>query len=115
MRVAKVIKISDDERQTLQKWARGRSTPARLVLRAKIVLAAAAGKLNQEIAVEFKTGMKTVCLWRNRFAKAGLAGIEHDAPRGGRSRRASVTGAGGWQLCSADCGLLRPRGGHRGR
>lgn len=84
MRVAKAITISDDERRTLQKWARGRSTPARLILRSKIVLAAADGKLNQDIAAELQTGMKTVCLWRNRFAKSGLTGIERDAPRGGR-------------------------------
>jgi transposase len=84
MRVAKAITVSDDERKMLQKWARGRSTPARLVLRAKIVLAAAEGKLNQDIAAGLHTGMKTVCLWRNRFAKSGLAGIERDASRGGR-------------------------------
>jgi transposase len=84
MRVAQAITISDDDRATLTKWARGRSTPARLVLRAKIVLAAAEGKLNCEIAAELKTGMKTVCQWRNRFAKSGLSGIEKDAPRGGR-------------------------------
>lgn len=84
MRVARAITVSDADRQMLGKWARGRSTPARLVLRAKIVLLAAAGKLNQEIAAELDTGMKTVCLWRNRFATSGLDGIERDAPRGGR-------------------------------
>jgi transposase len=52
----------------------------KLVLRAKIVLAAAAGKLNTDIAVE----LKTVCQWRNRFAEKRLSGIERDAPRGGR-------------------------------
>lgn len=39
-----------------------------------------AGKLNQEIAVELNTGMKTVCQWRRRFAERGLAGIEKDRP-----------------------------------
>ena len=84
MRVAPAIVISDEDRQTLLRWSRGRQTPTRLVLRAKIVLLAAAGRLNQEIAAEMKTGMKTVCLWRRRFAESGLAGIEQDAPRGGR-------------------------------
>ena len=70
MRVAKAITISSDERKTLGKWGRGRSTPGRLVLRAKIVLAAADGTLNKDIAAELGTGMKTVCLWRNRFAKS---------------------------------------------
>lgn len=84
MRRAVEITLTDEDRRTLAKWARGRSTPARLVLRAKIILAAADGKLNCKIAEELGTGMKTVCQWRNRFAKSGLAGIERDAPRGGR-------------------------------
>jgi transposase len=84
MRVAQAIEISEQDRRTLQRWSRGRSVPARLVLRGKIVLLAAAGRLNKDIASELNTGMKTVCLWRNRFAKSGLAGIEKDAPRGGR-------------------------------
>ena len=41
MKTAPVITLSADERQTLAAWSRGRSTPTRLVLRAKIVLAAA--------------------------------------------------------------------------
>jgi transposase len=92
MRVAQSITVSDDDRATLLKWARGRSTPARLVLRAKIVLLAADGKRNGDIAAELATGMKTVCQWRNRFATRGLAGIEKDAPRGGRpaTKRAAV-------------------------
>ena len=87
MRVAPAIDISDEDRRTLQQWSRGRRAPARLVLRAKIVLLAAAGELNQDIAAELNTGMKTVCLWRRRFAQSGLAGIEKDAPRGGRPQR----------------------------
>jgi transposase len=43
--------------------------------------------LNQQIAAELGTGMKTVCQWRRRFAEGGLAGIEKDAPRGGRPAR----------------------------
>ena len=84
MRVAQALVISDDDRPVLKRWSRGRRVPARLVLRAKIVLLAAAGTLNKDIAAELNTGMKTICLWRNRFAKSGLAGIEKDAPRGGR-------------------------------
>jgi len=84
MRVAVSISLTKDERATLQRWARGRSTPARLVLRAKIVLRAADGKLNEEIAAELDTYPNVVGRWRKRFAQQGLAGIEKDAPRGGR-------------------------------
>ena len=68
MRVAKTIILTDEERVTLTKWARGRSTPARLVLRAKIVLAAADGRENQEIAVDLGCTRRTVGTWRTRFA-----------------------------------------------
>ena len=88
MRRAIAIEMSDPERHTLEQWARGRSTPARLVLRAKIVLAAAAGCDNQQIAVECDTDAHTAARWRNRFAEQRLAGLEKDAPRGGRPPKA---------------------------
>jgi transposase len=84
MRVAVKIELTDIERSTLVQWSRGRSTPARLVQRAKIVLAAADGRENQVIAAELGCARKTVGEWRNRFAAERLAGIERDAPRGGR-------------------------------
>lgn len=84
MRVAKAITLTDEERVTLTKWSRGRSTPARLIQRAKIVLAAAGGRENKEIALELGCTRRTVGTWRKRFAEQRLAGIEQDAPRGGR-------------------------------
>jgi transposase len=84
VRVAPQITLSDEDRQVLERWARGRSTPARLVLRARIVLAAAEGKENKSIAAELNTNRPLVGKWRTRFAQSGLAGIEKDAPRGGR-------------------------------
>lgn len=85
MRVAKAILLTNAERAKLTKWSRGRKTPARLVLRAKILLAAAEGRENKEIAIELGCTRRTVGTWRNRFAEAGLSGIEQDAPRGGRT------------------------------
>jgi transposase len=84
MRVAKAITLTDEERVTLTKWTRGRSTPARLVQRAKIILAAADGRENKDIAAELGCTRRTVGTWRNRFVELRLAGIEQDAPRGGR-------------------------------
>ena len=86
MKIAPGIVLTDEERTTLERWSRGRSTPARLVLRSKIVLLAAEGKLNQKIAPRLKTALKTVSLWRRRFAEQRVAGIEKDAPRGGRPK-----------------------------
>ena len=62
MRVAAAIELSQEERATLESYARGRSTPARLVLWAKIVLRAAKGKQNKDIAAELDTLQKTVGL-----------------------------------------------------
>jgi len=84
MRRAVVIDLTEEERATLLKWSKGRSVAARLVLRAKIILHAAAGMLSKEIAVQLEIPPKTVCKWRTRFAQQRLAGIEKDAPRGGR-------------------------------
>lgn len=89
MRAAPAIKLSDSDRVILERWARGRLTPARLVLRSKIALLAASGLLNKEIAQELRCGTKTVCLWRRRFAQGGIAAIEKDAPRGGKRTQES--------------------------
>lgn len=82
--------LTEEERSRLETWARGRSTPARLVLRARIVLAAAKGEENQKIARDLETRPNTVGLWRSRFRLLRLAGIEKDAPRAGRKPRLEV-------------------------
>jgi len=63
-----------------------------LVRRAQIVLLASEGKENREIAEELDIERTIVGRWRGRFAAQGLAGIEKDAPRGGRlpSKRQQV-------------------------
>lgn len=85
MRVAPAIVLTAEERATLTKWSRGRKTPARLVQRAQIVLRAADGWENKEIAAEIGCTRRTVGTWRTRFAAQRLAGIEQEAPRSGRT------------------------------
>jgi len=85
MRVAVPIVLTPEEQGTLDHWARGRRTPARLVLRARIVLGAAAGRRNDELARELGTDRECVGRWRTRFARQRLAGIAQDAPRAGRT------------------------------
>jgi transposase len=84
MRVAPKVVLSPEERKQLERWSRGRSTPARLVLRSKIVLNAAKGLRNKQIAKRLRTRQDTVALWRGRFVTHSLDGIEKDAPRPGR-------------------------------
>ena len=95
MRIAQTIMLTDTERDILTRWSHGRSTPARLVLRAKIVLLSAAGLRNKDIAQQVGTDRFTVARWRSRFADCRLAGIEKDAPRSGRkpTRRDRVAAA----------------------
>lgn len=90
MRVAPRIELTEDERARLRAYSRGRSTQARLVLRANVVLLAASGMRNDSIAEELKTSRQTVGLWRTRFSELRLAGIEKDAPRAGRRPRSRV-------------------------
>lgn len=84
MRVAATIELTEEERKQLVKYSRGRSTPARLVLRAKVILRAAEGMQSKDIAAELETDPQLVCRWRNRFVKGRLKAIEQDAPRSGR-------------------------------
>lgn len=92
MRVAPAITLSQEDRRTLVSWSRGRSTPARQVQRARIILLAADGEENIDIAREVGTDRQTVGRWRNRFATDGIDGITRDRPRGGRkpTKRQSV-------------------------
>ena len=86
MRVAVEIKLTTRERKTLQSWARSRTLPKRQTERAKIVLLAARGRSNGDIAEELGMKPHTVGRWRSRFAEDRLKGIEKDLPRGGRPR-----------------------------
>jgi transposase len=88
MRRAREIALKDTDWTILERWSRGRSTPARLVTRARIVLASANGKDNKDIAAELKITRGAVARWRDRFAELGVAALEKDAPRGGRPPKA---------------------------
>jgi transposase len=85
MRVAPPVELTEDQRQTLQQWSRGRSLPARQVERARVVLLAADGKQDLEIAAEIGISNQKAARWRKRFLELGLVGLEKDAPRPGRT------------------------------
>ena len=85
MRVARLIALDSEQKQALEQWARARSLPMRLVERARIVLAAAAGKQDKEIAAEVGVSAQKAARWRKRFGELGVPGLEKDAPRPGRA------------------------------
>jgi transposase len=84
MRVAPTIHLTADETQKLTRLARSSTTSVRLARRARIVLLAADGLDNEEIAARIDVGRVQVGRWRARYAQGGLAAIERDLPRGGR-------------------------------
>ena len=87
MHVASPLTLQLEERRELERWSHGRSTPHRLVLRSKIVLLAAKGLQNKQIAKKLRVQRNTVWLWRSRFTSHRLDGIRKDAPRPGRKQR----------------------------
>lgn len=90
MRVAHPIILSPEQKQALEQCARARSLPVRLVERARIVVLAAAGKQDKEIAAELGITAHKAARWRNRYLVGGTEGLEKDAPRPGRTPRISV-------------------------
>ena len=86
MRVARSVILNSEQRQQLEQQARARSLPARQVERARIVLRAADGRQDKDIASELGITPEKAARWRNRFADGGLAALQKDAPRPGRPR-----------------------------
>ena len=85
MRIASQVVLTSEQSAKLEAYARGRRTPARVVLRARIVLLAADGKQDLKIARLLSIVPRTAARWRSRFLRDGIAGLEHDAPRPGRT------------------------------
>ncbi|MFQ6100364.1 MAG: helix-turn-helix domain-containing protein, partial [Anaerolineae bacterium] len=61
------IHLTDEERQGLEELVNRHTAPQQVALRARIVLAAADGKNNAQIARELKIGVITARRWRNRW------------------------------------------------
>jgi len=84
MRIAPTIKLTAKERKDLRRLVNGRRTEVRVVMRAQIVMAAARGLENWQIAEDLEVTPETVGRWRTRFSQQRLDGIRKDLPRGGR-------------------------------
>jgi transposase len=82
-RIAPPVQLSAEARSALDKFVHSSSTPQSLALRSRIVLAAADGSNNQQIAAALKIPPVTVGKWRQSFAVHGIEGLR-DAPRSGR-------------------------------
>ncbi len=80
------IKLTSDEKQTLEGYVRASTTQQRLVLRSKIILLAAKGRATKDIAAQLKVRPTTVSQWRKRFASSRIVGLQ-DAPRAGKPKQ----------------------------
>jgi transposase len=85
MRVARPVVLNPEQKEALEQIARARSRSVRLVERARIVLLAATGKQDKEVAAALSITAHKAARWRNRFLDLGMAGLEKDAPRAGRT------------------------------
>ena len=85
MRVAPKVELSPEQAVVLEQRSRGRSIPARVVERARIILLAAGGKQDKEIASALQISVQKSARWRARFLEHGVIGLEKDAPRPGRT------------------------------
>src|SRR3970282_1031934 len=85
-RHAAPLQCSEEVQQQLVTLSRSRRQEARLVQRARIILACLEGKQIQQVAREMETSIPCVAKWRKRFATQGLDGLR-DRPRSGKPPR----------------------------
>jgi len=82
MRKAIAITLTPGERGKLETIVRSAVAAVRDVQRGRIILLAAVGQENQEIAPQVGLSVKTVSLWRRRFAQQRLEGLRDQTGRG---------------------------------
>jgi transposase len=93
---AAALPIAPDDLAMLRRWAAATQAPAAVAQRAKILLLAAEGMANTEIAQRLGVSRPTVIAWRKRYAREGLIAELADRPRRGRpqtvrrARRAEI-------------------------
>lgn len=111
-----VLKTGD--RVIVEQWLRSPTLPQAWGLRAKILLASADGEGVREMARRLETTTTTVCLWRRRYLREGLAGLQTrsigSAPAHQRSQGASG-GCGHTAFAHGSDALERVSAGEGGR
>jgi transposase len=87
MRTAEVVELTDADDRRLRILSKRKRVEARVAERARMVLLAAQGKQNMEIAAELGIDRRVAARWRGRFLAEGIEGLLRDAPRPGRPRQ----------------------------
>jgi len=83
-RTIPALPVSASDQVQIQQWLAAHGTPQQVVLRGRIVLAAARGQSDSAIARLLKINRKTVILWRARFAEHGMQSLWEVASGRGR-------------------------------
>ena len=84
---ATALPLSDTDRETLEGWVRRHTTAQQVALRAQVILYAAQGMPNAEIAARLNISRPTVLQWRKRFLQEGPDGLTRIQPGRGRKPR----------------------------
>ena len=91
-RIAKPIGLQPADRLELQRWVCAHSTPQQVTQRCRIILAAANGREDKEIAEDLAINFKTAALWRKRFINEGPDCLWEVAEGRGRKPTLSTSG-----------------------
>jgi transposase len=83
------VTLSESDRRELERWVSAHRTPQQVVQRCRIVVAAANGQRDKDIAESMKINIKTVALWRQRFSREGPDALWEVAA--GRGRKPHFT------------------------
>lgn len=83
------LELNQQQRGELERIVRAKTSPQRMVFRARIILASATRLTQEQVAVQTGTSRQTVGLWQTRFDQSGVAGLR-DAPGRGRKRSLSA-------------------------
>lgn len=83
-KIACAVILSEADRSELERWVRAQFTPQQVALRSRILLMAADGKQDLEIADELNVNRHTPALWRKRYQTEGLDGVWEIQPGRGR-------------------------------
>ena len=95
-RTSPPVVLAEAELSRLDQWIRAGSTPQQVVLRARIIRAAAAGQTDKTIAATLALRRETAALWRRRVREQGIGCVWEIAPGRGRKPHYDTAKVGRW-------------------
>ena len=99
MRVAPTVILDSTSRIELERLSRKRSLAARVVVRSRIILLAADGLQNRQIAAELGMSTRMAALWRGRYLSLGIQGLLKDGRAASRAHAQNYGRSGSRSRC----------------